>query len=352
MSFSQYDVVRRTSKNIFYTQINQLIDWQAIEKEIRKHYQAGSSATGCPAYSGLLLFKMLLLSYWNGGLSDRSVEEMANENLSAMRFLGLTLEDLVPDHSVLCRFRKQLVDASAFEDLLTEVNKQINAHGLLVKTGIKVDASITDTLRKPKGKTTYEIAQDRKEDEVDAGKQAEEIRLIKKVQPGVDQEARWTKKAGKLHYGYKKHVTTDDQGLVLSVSTTSANVHDSLAFEEIIEKAAIPKHSRILADKAYKSKSHDEFLKQKGFKNGIHLKAVRGKPLTQREKQFNKAISKRRYTVERTFGSQVRWFRAGVARYVGMSKTHAQHLMEAMAYNIKRLPNLYILNEQKLLAMR
>ncbi|MEZ5679120.1 MAG: transposase [Nitrosomonas sp.] len=49
--------------------------------------------TGRPAYPGLLLFKMLLVSLWHGGLSDKSVEDIANANLNVMRFLGLDLED-------------------------------------------------------------------------------------------------------------------------------------------------------------------------------------------------------------------------------------------------------------------
>jgi len=31
-----------------------------------------------------------------------------------------------------------------------------------------------------------------------------------------------------------------------------------------------------------------------------------------------------------------RWFRTGLARYVGLAKTHTQHLLEAIAYNLYR----------------
>ena len=83
-------VQRRTSKNSFYSQIDHLIDWSLIDKELQKHYQRGKNAVGQSAYSGLLLFKMLLVGYWKGGLSDRVVELEANENLSVKRFVGLT----------------------------------------------------------------------------------------------------------------------------------------------------------------------------------------------------------------------------------------------------------------------
>ena len=61
MSFSDFDVTRRTRKGSFLNQMNQLIDWNPIVKAIAQHYAPTADATGCPAYPGLLLFKMLLV---------------------------------------------------------------------------------------------------------------------------------------------------------------------------------------------------------------------------------------------------------------------------------------------------
>ncbi len=63
---------------------------------------------------------MLLVGIWNDGLSDESVEEMANSNLHVMRFLGLLLEDDIPDHSVLSRFITQLTAADAWDRLMND----------------------------------------------------------------------------------------------------------------------------------------------------------------------------------------------------------------------------------------
>ncbi len=254
MSFSAAYVQKRTSKNTFYSQINTIIDWKIIDNEIVKFYTSGKDATGKPSHSGLLLFKMLLVGYWNGGLSDRDVEEMVMENLSAMSFCGLQLESNVPDHSCLSRFRSKLADNEGFEALLTQINKQLEAHHILVKTGVKIDASLTDTLRKPRGKATYQIAEDRKEDEVEKEeieKQDTEIKAVRVYQKGVDEEGRWLKKAGKLHYGFKKHVSTDEDGLVLAIITTPANVHDSITFEDLITKSGLKPKSRVYATSRY-----------------------------------------------------------------------------------------------------
>ena len=78
---------------------------------------------------------------------------MANANLHVMRFLGLSLEDDVPDHSVLPRFRTRLTTARARDGLLEQINQQIQALNVTVTTSCHIDASITHNSRKPKTKT-------------------------------------------------------------------------------------------------------------------------------------------------------------------------------------------------------
>jgi IS5 family transposase len=344
MSFSQIFVEKRTRKDTFLRQINQIIKWQPIEKEINKVYKKGFSADGRPSYPGILLFKMLLLEQWYN-LSDPGVEDMVNDSLSTMRFCGLQLEDDVPDHSVVSRFRKELTEKKAFDRLLKKINAQLKGKGIMVKEGAAmVDASITDTPRQPKGKTTYEVAIDRHEEErkeEEKDKEEKSMKLIKQVQPGVDTEARWLKKSGKLRYGYKRHISTEDEGLVLAVHTTTANEHDSKGLKKIVKKT--PKRNMkkgILGDKGFKVPDNDKLLKDEGIKNRIQHKAYRNRPLTEWEVYFNKLISKQRYKVERTFGGMKRWFGAGRAKYVGLSKTHSQHVLEAIAYNLYRSPGI------------
>ena len=73
----------------------------------------------------------------------------------------------------------------------------------------------------PRGGKSYEVVEDRKEDE---NMEASEKAMLKEVvKPNVDTEARWVKKMGKLHFGYKRHTVTDENGLVLAEETTAAN---------------------------------------------------------------------------------------------------------------------------------
>jgi transposase, IS5 family len=344
LSFSSLSLSKRKVKNEFFEQMNRLLDWSSIEADIKKYYSKGASVAGRPSYSGLLLFKMSLLQTWYG-LSDYEVEEKVNDSLSFMNFVGLTLEDDVPDNTVLSRFRTELTKKKAYEKLMDNINGQLEQKGILLKKGAIVDASITESPRKPRGKKEYEIVQDRQEptDQPLAGQQDPE-QVVLKVQSHVDIQAAWIKKAGKLRYGYKKHVATDTQGLVLAVITTPANESDMVHLEDVVKKAGLKKGSRVRADKGYCSESNRKYLKSEGLKDGIMHKAVKNKALNNHQLKFNKIVSQVRFKVERTFAGITRWFKAGMARYVGKEKTHTQHLMEAIAYNLYRSPGIVMSN--------
>ena len=343
MSFTEVYVSRRKLKSAFFTQIDKLINWNEVERLIKQYYNKGFSVAGRPSYSGLLLFKMCLLQTWYG-LSDYEVEERVNDSLSFMQFVGLQLEDEVPDHSVISRFRSELTKKEAFEKIFEQINAQLENKGLIVKTGALVDATVTDSPRKPKGKTTYAVADDRKEEqrsEEAIKAERKQNQLLKITQPGVDTEAAWLKKAGKLHYGYKKHLCTDDaEGMIMAVTTTAANESDMHHITDVVDKSKLKKGARVKADKGYASAANRQALKERGLKDNIMHKAVKNKPLTTWQIKFNQIISKTRYKVERTAGSMKRWFAAATARYMGILKTHTQHLMEAIAYNLYRSPGI------------
>jgi len=178
------------------------------------------------------------------------------------------------------------------------------------------------------------------------------MKLVKKQQPGVDAEARYLKKGEKLHFGYKKHVLTDENGMQLSVHTTTANEHYSKCLAPCLanqdEELAI---TSCYTDKGYQVPDNVEFLqstvKNRKVKNRIMHKAHKNRPLTKLQKQYNRLISKKRWVVERTFGGMRQWFRAGPARYVELAKTHIQHLLEAIAYNLYRALGIIMSNCQK-----
>ena len=350
LGFADYLVEKRKIKQDFFNHLNLIVDWRPISNLINKYYQKGSSVTGAPSYDGLVLFKMSLVQTWYG-LSDYEVEDRVNDSISFSRFVGISLDDSVPDHSVLSRFRTEMTRKGVYEKLLKALNKQLDKHNILVKRGAIVDASIVDSPLKPKGKVTYEVEIDRApEERKEEDKTAENnaLKLVKVEQPGVDTEARWIKKAGKLRFGYKKHYVTDEEGLVLGVATTPANVNEISNLDEVLDAADLPKGTYLNGDKGYCSAKNEEILKDRKLKNRILSKAKKGAPLTEREKLRNKLIGKTRFKIERTFGSIKRWFNSTHARYKGLAKMHTQNIMEAIAYNLYRSPGIIASNSLKM----
>jgi IS5 family transposase len=58
-----------------------------------------------------------------------------------------------------------MTKAKAYQPLFKEINEQLEFHGIIVKTGAIVDASVVDTPLKPKGKTNHKVTEDRKDEQ-------------------------------------------------------------------------------------------------------------------------------------------------------------------------------------------
>lgn len=229
---------------------------------------------------------MSLLQTWYG-LSDYEVEDRVNDSISFSYFLGLHIDQVAPDHSTLSRLRTLMTKAKAYKPLFKEINRQLEAHKIIVKTGAIIDASVIDTPLKPKGKTNHEVTEDRKDEH--------EVEVTKDYADSVDKDAAWLKKGGKYRFGYKKHHVTDDEGLVLGVLTTKASTNEVGNLQEVLNTADLPEHIPLKADKGYQSKKNAEILKKRNLKNHILKKAYKNKPLTHWEKTFNKLIGKTRF---------------------------------------------------------
>ncbi|XOD68178.1 MAG: transposase [Flavobacteriales bacterium Tduv] len=89
------------------------------------------------AYSGISLFKMILFIHCYD-LSDVGTEELMKESLICMRFCGFQLEDQIPDHTTLCRFRNEILAKKTYEYLLKKINKELKKHQEIVKIGVIV----------------------------------------------------------------------------------------------------------------------------------------------------------------------------------------------------------------------
>ena len=253
-----------------------------------------------------------------------------------------------PDHSTICHFRAELTRLGIMDKLLRELNKQFKKYGISrIDHGAIVDASIVDSPHAPD--VSILVADDRKDLRAEEEQAQEQAYLyeLKSRKPGVDTEARWVRKGRHYRYGYKKHVLTDGQGLVESILTTPANCADTIVLPDLIEKAELTQGVSVLADKGYCRKKNSAYLLERSLIDGIMLKVQKGMKLTERQRELNNAISKMRCLIEHTFGSIQRWFSGGRCRYRELARTHTQNILEAMVYNLKRMPGLLVLQSIK-----
>jgi transposase, IS5 family len=88
-----------------------MIPWEnfrALLESIRE--KPRKSNAGRKPFDVILLFKLMILQQLYN-ISDEELEYQVNDRLSFMQFLGLSLEDLVPDATTLWLFRQQLTDS-------------------------------------------------------------------------------------------------------------------------------------------------------------------------------------------------------------------------------------------------
>ena len=138
-------VQRRGKKTAWLERLDAALDWSALEVIVAGIY---ASREGGLAYPLLTYVKPLLLQQWYG-LSDEGLEAAVDDRLSFRRFTGIPLAESVPDHSSVWRFREELARRGLAERLLAEVNRQLDAKGLVLRRGTLIDATILDAAARP-----------------------------------------------------------------------------------------------------------------------------------------------------------------------------------------------------------
>ena len=97
--------VKQTFINTVLDKIDTLIDWEPLRKMMESQYTPGGP--GRPGFPPVLLFKAVLLQQWYN-LSDPALKEAIDDRFSFRRFLGLNLDEKVPDHSNVHKFRDRI----------------------------------------------------------------------------------------------------------------------------------------------------------------------------------------------------------------------------------------------------
>jgi len=308
MSFADGLVKRRAGQNEGLERLAAVIKWRPVERALDAIYDSDS---GRPSYPPLLMFKCLLLQQWYQ-LSDPQLEEALADRLSFRRFAGLPLDQEVPDHSTISRFRGQLAARNLGQRLFAEINRQLAARGLMLKTGTLIDATLIEAAVNP--------PRDAHSTPGEGSPQ--------------DPDADWTKRGRTSFYGYKAHLGMDQGSeLIRSATVTSAKVADSLVAEQLVsgdERA-------VYADKAYENLERSARWAELGIADGIMRKLMPHSRTPHRVLAArNRALARIRYAVERKFAVMKQHYGLGRMRYCGAAKNRLHVLLVCIAMNLKR----------------
>jgi transposase len=127
--------------------LNRLIPWERFRPILESVPKAKPKGPGGrKPYDRMLLFKMMVLQQLHN-LSDEQTEYQVRDRLSFQRFLGLGLEEAVPDHTTLWLFRESLAQAKLTERLFTAFHAFLREAGYAARAGQIIDASFVTVPR-------------------------------------------------------------------------------------------------------------------------------------------------------------------------------------------------------------
>jgi IS5 family transposase len=297
-----------TRREQFLTEMDAVVPWGRLLALVDPHYPRTGPKGGRPAMPLETMLRVYFLQNWYA-LSDPMAEETLYDSEAMRRFAGIELgDDRIPDETTILNFRHLLERQRLTEAIFAEVNAHLADKGVTLRSGTLVDATIIDAPASTKNK---------------AGKR--------------DPEMTSTKKGNDWYFGMKAHIGVDaDSGVTHSLQTTTAKVHDSQVWDDLLHGG----ETSVWADKGYVSAEREAAFQGPGKFWGVMRKAPRGGELDPIEADINRIIAMVRAKVEHPFRVIKRQFGYVKTRYRGLAKNRAQ------LFTLFALGNLFLVRKR------
>jgi len=300
---------RRIRADKFLEEMDKAIPWGKFLGLVCPKYYKKKDHRGRKRADLETLLRVYFLQQWFS-LSDLSAEEMVHDRLSFRRFVNIDICETSLDETTICKFRHFLEEEQIPEKMFVMVRKILEEKHIIVRDGTCVDATILRASSSTKNK----------------GKKR-------------DEEMSSTKKGNNWHFGMKLHIGTDAKSKVIhSVKTTTAKVHDSEVFEELLHG----KEQSVFGDKAYANKEKKRKWRAEGKYWGVQEKAGRGKKLSLSQQKKNKKRSSVRAGVEHPFHIMKNLWNYRKVRYKGLMKNTAQMFSLCFLSNLYQVRHIFV----------
>jgi IS5 family transposase len=204
--YEQTTAKKRTKREKFLSEMDAVVPWQALIDLIEPHYPKTGSKGGRPPYPLATMLRIHLMQQWYS-LSDPAMEDALIEVPTMRRFAGIDLlSDRIPDETTILSFRHLLEKRHLGERIFETVKAHLKERGMAMKQGTIIDATLIAAPSSTKNKDGQR-----------------------------DPEMHQTCKGKQWHFGMKIHAGVDkDSGLIHSIVTTAANVHDLTPAAELL----------------------------------------------------------------------------------------------------------------------
>ena len=297
-----------------------------IKGELRRSEAERKNSAGRKPWDEVVIFKALVLQVLYN-LSDDQAEYQLRDRFSFMRFLGLELEDAVPDAKTLWLYREALAKAGAVEELFDLFDGFLKNKGYLARGGQIIDATIVSAPKQHNSREDNET--------IKAGESRKIGNPSGQEPPEGQGRALNEKKHERSYFGYKNHIGVNRRHkFVRRYVVSDASVHDSQRFEDVLDASNTA--SDVWGDSAYRSDEIEEKLAERGLKSRIHRRAYRNRKLSEAQKAANATRSKVRARVEHVFGDQKNGMGAGIVRTIGIVRARCKIGMTNLVYNMRR----------------
>jgi len=303
-SFATSEFVKKpkqTRKEKFLQEMELVVPWTRLQSVIEPHYP--KAGNGRRPYELPTMLRIHFMQQWFG-YSDAAMEEALHDVPLLRHFAGLDAGiDTMPDETTILHFRHLLERHGLSKQIFAEVNGLLTEHGLLLREGTTVDATLIAAPPSTKNRE---------------GKR--------------DPEMTQTKKGNQWYFGMKAHIGVDDQsGLVHTVVGTTAKDSDMSQFTGLLHG----KEERVSADRGYDYPQVHAHLQQHLTEDWVARKSKPNQRLDAWTKGLNHAIAQLRAIGEHPFRILKRQFGYTKARYRGLNKNTAQ------LFTLFALGNLY-----------
>ena len=309
-------------------EIESHIDFASLAAEVDKVAPRPVSAQGGrPPYPTETMVRILVLKRLYN-LSDEALEFQVLDRRSFLRFAGLERSGKVPDARTFWVWRERLKQGDLMGDISAAVSGQLQRAGFIARGGQIIDASfVTAPIQRNTREENAQLKQGQVPSHWSDAKRAHK-----------DVDARWARKHGKNHFGYKLHANTDRRwGFIRKAQVTPANVHDSAMFERVLDPANTAR--QVYADRGYGKRDREHALKAQGYRPRIQRQGQAHRPLSAADQRRNRSIARDRAFGEHPF-ARLRQMGGKCLRTIGLARAQVQVGLKVAAHNLQHLARL------------